>query len=68
MCIYVYICVYVCIYNKTASVDDLMGRIEYGYGSGYINGYLETEKLCFSADMSGSQAPCINGVKILEAD
>jgi len=23
-------------------------RIEYGYGSGYINGYLAHEKICFS--------------------
>lgn len=40
-------------------------RIEYGYGSGYINGMISEEKICFE---SGSDAPCINHVKILEAD
>ena len=47
-------------------VDDMMGRIEYGYGSGYINGFLATEKLCFSKDKD--TAPCISAVKMIEAD
>lgn len=44
--------------------DDL-NRIEYGYGSGYINGLVTNEKLCFS---EGSDAACLNDIKIIEAD
>ena len=51
--------------NSLAGPDDLMSRIEYGYGSGYINGFINEQPICFSAD---SLAPCIHGVKILEAD
>lgn len=51
--------------KKLAGADDLMSRIEYGYGSGYINGFVNEQPICFSND---SMAPCINGVKILEAD
>jgi hypothetical protein len=40
-------------------------RMEYGYGSGYINGQVKKEKLCFSED---PKSPCIEKVKILEAD
>jgi len=40
-------------------------RMEYGYGSGYINGQIKKEKLCFSED---PKSPCIEKVKILEAD
>jgi hypothetical protein len=47
-------------------VDDMMGRIEYGYGSGYINGFLATEKMCFSKEKDA--APCISAVKMIEAD
>ena len=47
-------------------VDDMMGRMEYGYGSGYINGFVATEKLCFSHEKE--TAPCISAVKMLEAD
>jgi len=39
--------------------------MEYGYGSGYINGAIETEKICFSEDET---VPCLSGIKILEAD
>lgn len=40
-----------------------MGRMEYGYGSGYINGFLDDEtKLCFEL---GDSAPCINKMKVL---
>lgn len=28
--------------------EDNIQRMEYGYGSGYINGQIETEKICFS--------------------
>ena len=42
-----------------------MGRIEYGYGSGYINGKLDYQKIGFSTD--GSQ-PTIAGINILVAD
>ena len=45
--------------------DGNSNRIEYGYGSGYINGYLGTEKICFAQD---NTSPCIKGIKILEAD
>jgi len=47
------------------SENDELSRIEYGYGSGYINGYVAKEKLCFAKDKS---APCLSDVKILEAD
>ena len=40
-------------------------RMEYGYGSGYINGPVKKEKICFSQD---PKSPCIEKVKILEAD
>ena len=49
-----------------AQVDDMMGRMEYGYGSGYINGFLATEKICFSKEKDA--APCISAVKMIEAD
>jgi len=42
-----------------------MSRIEYGYGSGYINGFVGDEKLCFAEDKS---APCVSGIKMLMAD
>lgn len=42
-----------------------MGRVEYGYGSGYINGFLDETQLCFE---QGDKAPCINKIKILQAD
>ena len=45
--------------------EGLMSRLEYGYGSGYINGFLAEERICFE---QGDSAPCLNGVKILEAD
>lgn len=38
--------------KKPAAGDDLMGRVEYGYGSGYINGFVDEEKLSFSVDNS----------------
>jgi hypothetical protein len=44
--------------------DDL-NRIEYGYGSGYINGLVTNEKLCFS---EGSDSACLNDIKLIEAD
>lgn len=46
--------------------EGLMGRMEYGYGSGYINGFLDDEtKICFEM---GDSAPCINKMKVLQAD
>ena len=46
-------------------IDESSPRYEYGYGSGYINGLLSYEKLCFSQD---NMAPCIEQVQVLEAD
>lgn len=45
--------------------DSLSNRIEYGYGSGYINGALAEQQICFE---QGEKAPCVSGVKILQAD
>lgn len=50
---------------KSKLAEALTGRMEYGYGSGYINGYLEEMQLCFE---QGDKAPCINKMKILQAD
>ena len=36
--------------NVSALSDDLMNRVEYGYGSGYINGFAQEAQICFSAD------------------
>jgi len=47
------------------SEDELNSRIEYGYGSGYINGNIAEQKICFAESKA---APCVNGVKILMAD
>ena len=51
--------------SQSQDEDASNNRIEYGYGSGYINGYLSQEKICFAKDDS---QPCVNGIKILEAD
>ena len=51
--------------GSTPEDDDEMGRLEYGYGSGYINGIVDEQRIGFSADDS---QPAINGVKILLAD
>ena len=56
------------LFQSTAIENDddaRSNRIEYGYGSGYINGYLNQESICFSADDS---QPCVQGIKILESD
>ena len=37
-------------------------RLEYGYGSGYINGYLGETDICFE---KGENAPCIKNIKLL---
>lgn len=50
----------------TTSDDFGTARLEYGYGSGYINGFLADEKICFAEDPKS--APCIGGIKLLEAD
>jgi hypothetical protein len=50
----------------TSSDDFGTQRLEYGYGSGYINGFLADEKICFAEDPKS--APCIGGIKLLEAD
>lgn len=42
-----------------------MGRVEYGYGSGYINGFVDDTLICFE---EGEKAPCIKGLKVLQAD
>jgi hypothetical protein len=42
-----------------------LNRIEYGYGSGYINGLVTNEKLCFS---EASDSACLNDIKLIEAD
>jgi len=54
-------------FSAPSSLDQLESenRMEYGYGSGYINGQIKKEKLCFSED---PKSPCIDRVKILEAD
>ena len=49
-----------------ASDDGGAARLEYGYGSGYINGFLADERMCFAEDPKAG--PCVGGVKILEAD
>lgn len=36
--------------NASAIGDDLMNRVEYGYGSGYINGFAQETQICFSED------------------
>ena len=45
--------------------QDLGNRIEYGYGSGYINGFVDETQICFE---QGDKAPCIKGMKVLQAD
>jgi hypothetical protein len=45
--------------------EALMGRVEYGYGSGYINGFLDETQICFE---QGDSAPCVKNMKILQAD
>lgn len=45
--------------------ESLDNRVEYGYGSGYINGMAAEQQICFE---EGPQSPCVDGVKILEAD
>lgn len=45
--------------------NNLDNRIEYGYGSGYINGALADQQLCFA---NSKTAPCVEHVKILQAD
>ena len=45
--------------------DDMNNRIEYGYGSGYINGNIADQKICFA---EGKTAPCVSGVNVLMAD
>ena len=50
---------------QQSEVDGQDGRIEYGYGSGYINGLLGEESICFA---QGDTAPCIKNVKVLLAD
>lgn len=45
--------------------EQLMSRVEYGYGSGYINGFLDETPLCFE---QGDNAPCVKGLKVLQAD
>lgn len=40
-------------------------RIEYGYGSGYINGFMAETDICFE---KGEAAPCLQNVTILQAD
>jgi len=42
-----------------------MNRIEYGYGSGYINGFLGQLDICFA---QGDTSPCIKNIKTLVAD
>jgi len=49
---------------KSQEFDDF-ARIEYGYGSGYINGYTEKLKLSFGTEKG---APAISGIDILVAD
>lgn len=41
-----------------------MNRLEYGYGSGYINGHLAEERICFAEN----NKTCVSGIKMLEAD
>lgn len=50
---------------KQKLAESLMSRVEYGYGSGYINGFLDETPLCFE---QGESAPCIKGLKVLNAD
>ena len=38
--------------SQAGDEDSTTNRIEYGYGSGYINGYLAQEKICFAKDDS----------------
>jgi hypothetical protein len=45
--------------------EALMGRVEYGYGSGYINGFVDETQICFEA---GDKAPCIKKMNVLQAD
>ena len=52
--------------NASALSDDLMNRVEYGYGSGYINGFAQEAQICFSADTKA--APCVKGINMLQAD
>lgn len=42
--------------------ESLNNRIEYGYGSGYINGALADQQICFA---NSTSAPCVDHVKIL---
>lgn len=49
---------------QTVSDDDPQ-RIEYGYGSGYINGFSDQMKISFAQDDS---QPYIPGVHVLVAD
>jgi hypothetical protein len=35
-------------HSQTRSLDDISNKIEYGYGSGYINGYISENEICFS--------------------
>lgn len=50
---------------KQALTESLMNRVEYGYGSGYINGFLAETPLCFE---QGDKAPCLKSLKVLHAD
>jgi hypothetical protein len=43
-----------------------MNRVEYGYGSGYINGFAQEAQICFSEDTKA--APCVKGINMLQAD
>lgn len=52
--------------NVSALSDDLMNRVEYGYGSGYINGFAQEAQICFSEDTKA--APCVKGINMLQAD
>jgi len=51
--------------SKNSLDDDELNRIEYGYGSGYINGVRHEQKICFS---ESNKANCLNNIKIIEAD
>lgn len=46
-------------------MESLSSRVEYGYGSGYINGFMDELPLCFE---QGETAPCVKGLKVLQAD
>lgn len=52
--------------NQEESVSDKTPRFEYGYGSGYINGYMSSEKICFADNANA--APCIDQTQVIMAD